>query len=206
MGLFSFISSAGAKLFGGKKLSEIPNIQELIHKHLQSVGLDVKHVHYFVTGDVLEVCGWVPSKELKEKLVVAVGNVEGVDKIEDRLVVGKPPEVLQKKAEAPAPAAEIVKVSAPAGAFNVEKMIVDSIGVLLPTKAEAEAHAVESRFYTVVKGDTLSKIAKAMYGDAMKYPLIFEANKPMLKDPDLIYPGQTLRIPNLDGDPKTKHA
>ncbi|MCB2112861.1 MAG: peptidoglycan-binding protein LysM [Parvularculaceae bacterium] len=50
-------------------------------------------------------------------------------------------------------------------------------------------------FYTVKSGDTLSKIAKAHYGDAMKYPAIFEANKPMLKDPDKIYPGQVLRIP-----------
>jgi len=46
-----------------------------------------------------------------------------------------------------------------------------------------------------IAGDTLSKIAKEMYGDAMKYPLIFEANRPMLKDPDHIYPGQVLRIP-----------
>ena len=50
-------------------------------------------------------------------------------------------------------------------------------------------------FYTVVKGDTLSKIAKQHYGNANKYPVIFEANKPMLKDPDEIYPGQVLRIP-----------
>jgi len=57
--------------------------------------------------------------------------------------------------------------------------------------------APEARYYTVVKGDSLSKIAKEMYGDAMKYPAIFEANKPMLKDPDLIYPGQVLRIPEL---------
>ncbi len=55
-----------------------------------------------------------------------------------------------------------------------------------------------AQFYTVVKGDSLSKIAKHYYGDAMKYPTIFEANKPMLKDPDKIYPGQVLRIPPLE--------
>jgi len=49
--------------------------------------------------------------------------------------------------------------------------------------------------YTVVSGDTLSGIAKAQYGNAMKYVTIFEANKPMLEDPDKIYPGQVLRIP-----------
>ncbi len=55
----------------------------------------------------------------------------------------------------------------------------------------------QSAFYTVVSGDTLSKIAKEHYGDAMKYPAIFEANKPMLEHPDKIYPGQVLRLPAL---------
>ena len=55
--------------------------------------------------------------------------------------------------------------------------------------------ADEAKFYTVVKGDTLSKIAKEQYGDANAYMQIFEANKPMLTHPDKIYPGQMLRIP-----------
>jgi nucleoid-associated protein YgaU len=55
--------------------------------------------------------------------------------------------------------------------------------------------ADESRYYTVVRGDTLSAISKAMYGNANHYPKIFEANKPMLSHPDKIYPGQLLRIP-----------
>jgi len=53
----------------------------------------------------------------------------------------------------------------------------------------------EAQYYTVVKGDNLSKISKQYYGDPNKYAKIFEANKPMLKSPDLIYPGQMLRIP-----------
>jgi len=52
----------------------------------------------------------------------------------------------------------------------------------------------EKQFYTVKKGDYLSKIAKEVYGNANKYNVIFEANKPMLKDPNLIYPGQVLVI------------
>jgi nucleoid-associated protein YgaU len=55
--------------------------------------------------------------------------------------------------------------------------------------------SAEARYYTVKSGDTLSKIAKEMYGDANRYPAIFEANRPMLSNPDKIYPGQTLRIP-----------
>lgn len=55
-----------------------------------------------------------------------------------------------------------------------------------------------AQYHTVAKGDTLSAIAKKYYGDANKYQAIFEANKPMLKDPDKIYPGQSLRIPPLN--------
>jgi nucleoid-associated protein YgaU len=57
--------------------------------------------------------------------------------------------------------------------------------------------APEAKYYTVVSGDTLSKIAKTSYGDANKYMTIFEANKPMLSDPNKIYPGQVLRIPPI---------
>ncbi len=62
-------------------------------------------------------------------------------------------------------------------------------------RLEVEAAEPEATFHTVEPGDTLSKIAKKYYGNAMKYPVIFEANKPMLSDPDKIYPGQKLRIP-----------
>lgn len=73
---------------------------------------------------------------------------------------------------------------------NVEGVAeVDVSGVEVEKAGEA------SVFHTVQKGDTLSAIARTYLGNAMKYPDIFEANKPMLKDPDLIYPGQVLRIP-----------
>jgi nucleoid-associated protein YgaU len=55
--------------------------------------------------------------------------------------------------------------------------------------------APEAQYYSVVSGDTLSKIAKQFYGNANDYMRIFEANKPMLTHPDKIYPGQNLRIP-----------
>lgn len=76
-------------------------------------------------------------------------------------------------------------------AGNVEGIatVDDRISVVAP---------VQSRFHEVKSGDTLSKISQEVYGDPMKYNVIFEANKPMLKSPDLIYPGQMLRIPNLD--------
>jgi nucleoid-associated protein YgaU len=67
----------------------------------------------------------------------------------------------------------------------------------VPAAAAAAPNAVEAeRSYTVVAGDTLSKIAKREYGDASKWHRIYEANKDTIKNPDLIYPGQTFKIPN----------
>jgi nucleoid-associated protein YgaU len=61
-----------------------------------------------------------------------------------------------------------------------------------PSPAPAKPAA---RTYTVVKGDTLSKIAKSMYGSANKWRKIYEANTDIIKDPDVIRPGQVLKIP-----------
>ena len=68
---------------------------------------------------------------------------------------------------------------------------VGGVSDLMTTATPAD----ESQYYTVVRGDTLSKIAKQFYGNANAYMQIFEENKPMLSHPDKIYPGQMLRIP-----------
>ncbi len=73
------------------------------------------------------------------------------------------------------------------GNVDVVAQVEDNMTVAVPEP--------DSRLYTVKSGDNLSKIAKEMYGDANKYPTIFEANKPMLAHPDKIFPGQVLRIP-----------
>jgi nucleoid-associated protein YgaU len=63
-------------------------------------------------------------------------------------------------------------------------------------RADAAPNVADrERTYTVVAGDTLSKIAKHEYGDAAKWHRIYEANKDTIKNPDLIYPGQTFKIP-----------
>jgi len=76
-------------------------------------------------------------------------------------------------------------------AGNVEGVTdVDAGGVTSPTPPAADV-----MYYTVESGDSLSKIAKRFLGDAMAYPAIFEANREVIKDADLIYPGQKIRIP-----------
>ena len=64
-----------------------------------------------------------------------------------------------------------------------------------PPPGQGGPVGVVSGTYVVVKGDSLSKIAQRAYGDGNKWRKIFEANKDVIKDPDLIYPGQSLRIP-----------
>ncbi|MEM7480562.1 MAG: peptidoglycan-binding protein LysM [Acidobacteriota bacterium] len=159
MGLIDFVVNAGKKLLGKDDQPEpqptqtgpLPNprLASSIEKFIGDLSLDVEDLRVDVVGDVATVRGSTPSQETREKIVLAVGNVEGVARVDDRLEV-----------EAPEP---------------------------------------EAVFYTVKRGDTLSAIAREHYGNAGKYPVIFEANKPMLSDPDKIYPGQVLRIPPIDG-------
>jgi nucleoid-associated protein YgaU len=62
--------------------------------------------------------------------------------------------------------------------------------------SSSTAPAPSGQQYTVVKGDSLSKIAKRVYGDAQQWRKIYEANRDQIKNPDLIYPGQTFTIPD----------
>ena len=160
MGLFSFIKDAGAKVFGigkttAEEAAETAANNAAIAKEkatklsnaVETLGFKVVDLNIEVNGDSATVWGQADSQATREKVILVLGNTEGIATVDDRMTV-----------EIPEP---------------------------------------EAQFHTVVKGDYLSKIAKKYYGDAMKYPVIFEANKPMLTDPDKIYPGQVLRIPAL---------
>lgn len=83
--------------------------------------------------------------------------------------------------------AEREKAILAAGNVQYVATVVDNIDVV--------ASEPESTMYTVKSGDTLSKIAKDVYGNANDYMKIFEANRPLLSDPNKIYVGQVLRIP-----------
>jgi len=153
MGLFDFVKDVGSKLGIGKD-DEKAAVEEYVEEQqkgnalwhmIRGLGLEVEDMQIQFDDGVTTITGNVPDQAEKEKVILALGNTQGVAQVDDRMVVVEP--------------------------------------------------APEATFYTVKPGDSLSKIALAQYGDAMKYPAIFEANKPMLKDPDLIYPGQVLRIP-----------
>lgn len=162
MGMFDFIKNAGEKIF---KPGEA-RAEDAIIKHIGSYGLDIAGLKVEVDGSTATIEGEAKDVTTREKAVLVAGNIEGVDKVDDRMTV----------------ASSGADFSAVTGGSSA---VVGAGGT----------GEWSSRTYTVEKGDTLSKIAKEMYGDANKYPVIFEANKPMLKDPDKIYPGQVLRIP-----------
>ena len=156
MGLFDFVKNAGASIFGkddspAKGAAPQPQTHSVspaeleamkrrkaLEKLLGEFSLQVENLK-------IDVHGQRDDQAEREKVVLALGNVIGIARVDDRL--------------------------------------------------ETKKKEPESQMYTVVAGDSLSKIAKKFYGNASKYPVIFEANKPMLKDPDKIYPGQVLRIP-----------
>lgn len=170
MGLINFVKSAGAKIFGkddekevaagAKAANDEKNMEEIrenlrqrklegrLRQQIETHGFEVESLVVAYDGETVVISGQVDTNEIREKVLLAVGNVDGVGAVDDRLEVTNP-----------------------------------------------EPEAV---FYTVERGDTLSKIAKEQYGNAGKYPVIFEANRPMLEDPDKIYPGQVLRIPPID--------
>ena len=97
----------------------------------------------------------------------------------------------------------VLKVKGTAGTQYEKNLLWDAIkaaGGENPTDIMADIKVADESVYarhTVVSGETLGKIAKHYYGDAMKYKNIFEANSDILKNPDLIYPDQELIIPNL---------
>lgn len=168
MGLIQFVKNVGKKLdlnqkapqqaqqhpagAQGPSAHDLAQVQErkreaALVQLINGMGFKVRELAVDIEGSKALVRGQVDTQEEREKILLMVGNTEGIDAVEDKLQVSRP---------------------------------------------EAEA-----QFYDVKPGDNLSKIAKQFYGDANKYHQIFEANRPMLKDPDEIYPGQKLRIPAM---------
>lgn len=75
---------------------------------------------------------------------------------------------------------------------------VKGVGEVKADELAAPPQTARVEFYVIQKGDTLSAIAKRFYGDANAYPRIFQANREVIKDADLIFPGQKIRIPLSD--------
>lgn len=151
MGLFSFIKGAGKKLFGKKEAAVAQEVAplsktDLLKEEVARLGIPVEDLNVEVS-EMVTVSGTTSTNADREKIILAMGNIDCIGCVEDNINVTNP--------------------------------------------------EPEATFHVVQPGDSLSKVSKDVYGDPMKYNIIFEANKPMLEHPDKIYPGQTLRIPAL---------
>jgi nucleoid-associated protein YgaU len=170
MGLIDFIKNVGHKLEHPQQQAPAaqhpqaapqgPSAQDVAKLHekqtetalanlVTKMGFNVQDLMIDVEGSKVTVKGKVNSQEEREKIVLLLGNSEGIGSVDDQLQVSNP--------------------------------------------------QAEAQYYDVKAGDNLSKISKQFYGDANKYNAIFEANRPMLKNADDIYPGQKLRIPAMAG-------
>jgi nucleoid-associated protein YgaU len=174
MGIIDFVASAGAKLLGK---------DEEAAAAAQTSTIDVNKVRALALTRLIQDSK-LPVKDLAITVNGDRATVRGLvpdQATREKVVlycgnaatIASVDDQLTVVEEAP-----VAKAEAPAG------------NTAVPAATEPA-----SQFYTVVAGDTLSKIAKQYYGNANKYQAIFEANRPMLAHPDKIYPGQVLRIP-----------
>jgi len=168
MGLIAFIKNAGEKLFGHKEVEQAQT-QVAAKPDDSAAQARVEELNAKAGSAIL---AYIQTQNLgADDLAVAFDGATGAV-----TVSGTAPDQATRE-----------KIVLCCGNVQGVESVNDDLAV-------AEA-ADEAEYYTVVSGDTLSKISRDSYGDANKYMAIFEANKPMLSHPDKIYPGQVLRIP-----------
>lgn len=196
MALWDFVKDAGKSIFGSE--AEAAEAQPkaggaaldaatkarvaALEAEVKRLGLGSGDVHLRLRGDTVIVESKGADRETMEKLILAVGNIKGIAHVEADL-----PDIPAAQQPA-APEPEAPKAQPPRADSPTAK----------PAAGKAPAPkpaAPQPVFHTVARGETLSAIARTYLGNANKYPVIFEANRPMLSDPDKIYPGQVLRIP-----------
>ncbi len=220
MGLFSFIGDAGKKLFGThddpkpKTPEEAADFAVRIKEAALGLGLPVQHLGIRYAGGTVTIRGEAADQATIEKLILAVGNVSGVQAVDDllTLAVDTTAETIQdSEFVGPEPASAFHTV---VGGETLGKIAAAHYGVASLYTVIFEANTpmlthpdaiypgqvlrvppVTQITHTVASGDTLGKIAKTYLGSAARYTDIFEANRDQLANPDAISVGQKLVIP-----------
>ena len=153
------------KDIGNRVFNKDEDAADKIREHIRDAGVGIRDFEVVFDDGIVSLAGEVDSKADKEKAVLIAGNVAGVADVMSKITVA----VSEEQA-----AAEAAGSAAPVDVAGGEE---------------------ETEFYVIQAGDTLGKIAKAVYGDAMQYPKIFEANREVIQDPDKIFVGQKIRLP-----------
>lgn len=171
MGIFDSIKNA----LGGKSEPEA-DVTVSPSQMLREAGVDPGRLKFGFSPGTITVSGEIAAESDRQKILDVLAEAPGISTVQDNMAVAAP--TPEKQPEPPktqeAPPAETASEA--------------------PEAAEDEA----PKTYTVKSGDTLWKISEEMYGNGSKYMKIFEANTDLLENPDRIFPGQELVIPDLE--------
>ena len=137
---------------------------------LRDAGLDPSGLKFGFGTGTITVTGEVSGEDERKQILNVLARAEGIEKVQDNLTLASA-DPAPAEADEPPPESEL---------------------------SVTGADETELRKYTVQSGDTLWRIAERMYGNGAKYLKIFEANRDLLENPDRIFPGQELVIPDLE--------
>lgn len=231
MGMFDFVSTIGKKLGieyfeqqekakamgdeNARRAAQAELATRLradLKAKVESLGLELDDFNVLLDGTTAQPQGTAHSQADKEQVVLTLGNFSGVDRVDDsglKVINPEPPAVFH----------EVRK----GDTLSLISKAYYGIIMAYPELAKANQPLIENAdkitpgwhvrippitgiTYTSKNGDTLSGIAKTMYGDLKKYPVIFEANRDLLSNPDVLKPGTTLKIPVLFPLPQSRPA
>lgn len=161
---------------GGKKDKE-PDVTVAPSQVLRDAGIDPSGIKFGFSGSGrITISGTVADETERSRIVAIISEIDGVNGVNDEMRIA-PAKVEPIEIPAAQPDVQVGSVAGPGGSGAVEG---------------------GARTYTVESGDTLWKISEAHYGSGSKYMKIFEANSDLLDDPNKIFPGQKLLIPELE--------
>lgn len=178
MGLFDFIKDLGHK----DKDTDDAKVQQELTSLVNKAGLSIQNFQLKYDKGLATLSGVTTTQKDLELVRLMVGNHRAVEKVNDdglRVAAYAPGQGVPQKPL-------VLSPNQPQAGTTTASS----------TSAASAATEAPAMMVTVKKGDTLSKIAREYLGNANLYHQIFEANRPMLKDPDEIFPGQVLRIPS----------
>jgi len=198
MGLFNFSKNAGSAIFGNEN-PKAEDIKKLLVEWLGRQNNRIDNLDVTYDSGLVTLCGHCDTVKTKEKAILVAGNIAGVERVNAfKLLAPQPAPPAQEASRTVAPPQPAPQAT-PTAAPTVSPAAPQATPTAAPPAAQTDAaqSADSSVFYTIQKGDTLSKISKQFYGDANKYRYIVEENSGVIEDADKIYPGQTIRIPPL---------
>lgn len=169
---------------------------------IASHGLRIEGLAASVSGSLVKLTGKSPVRADAEKAALVAGNTEGIETVDDQIEVPPTPPAVYHTVVSGDTLSKIA--AAQYGVMRLYDAVFEANQPMLthPDKIYPgqvlRIPPVAPPKHTVASGETLGSIAKHWYGDAKKYVAIFDANRGVLSDPNVVNVGQVLTIPLID--------